>query len=201
MNNEIIQIEQNIDTITIDGKEVPKKLSEFNELSEFIDFEDLKSNITSKKIRLLTPDHMLYDNFEYIAMSSDRKTSSFFQYLPFLTAMALTIFCLINQKYFGLLLIPLVFIGQYIAAFFKNFIIILGVFAFGIYLMVNENILVGAILITLAITLISSIYFKIFRKIGFHNSAMQSEKVFSFLFYSRNISLVNNSNNSIIKSL
>lgn len=199
MNKKIIQIEKNIDRIRIDGKEVPKKLSEFNELSEFIDFEYLKTSIINKEYRLSIPDYRLYDNFEYIAVNRDRIIVSFFMYLPYLIAIALIVLCLINEKYFGLLLLPLVFIGQYISAFFKNFIIILGVFVFGIYLMFNENILVGAILITLSVTLISSIYFKIFRRMGFYSSAMQSEKVFSFLFYSKNISLVNNSNNTIIR--
>ncbi len=201
MNQEIIRIEEKIETLTIGGKEVPKKLSEFNELSEFRDFEDLKSQIKNKKYGFLTPDHLLYDNFKYVATSVDKKVVTFFKYLPFITAITLTVFCLINEIYFGLILLPLVFIGQYISAFFKNLIIIVGIFIFGLYLMFNENTLIGAILTTLSVTLISSIYFKIFSRIGFHNSAFQSEKVFSFLFYSRNISLVNNSNNTIIKSL
>jgi len=201
MNKEIELIERNIDRITIDGKTVPKTISEFDELSEFKDFENLKRNVSNKSYSLLIPNHLLYENFEYIATNSYRKITSFFKYLPFVTVIVLTIICLINNQYFGLLLLPFVFLGQYLSAFFKNFLLILGILILSIYLMFNGSILLGAILGTLSTTIISSIYFKIFRRIAFHSSAMQSEKVFSFLFYSRNISLVNNLNKMIIKSL
>ena len=199
--NEIQKIENYISNLTINNVYPPKSLNEFDELDSFEDFEDLKRQINEGLIKLIIPDHLLYSNFKETSTKKYKFLSTFFSLFPYIIGLIFLVIGFSENNYLLFLTIPICFFAFYLSAYFRNFIFHFMLMCFGIYLMTTPNFNIGAFVFTYSITIISSILFRTYRRLGFIKSAESSEKIFCFLFYARNISVYDNILKIIIKSL
>jgi len=199
-DNEINDIEIRLRNFKIGGKTPPKIIEEIDELEPFLNFDDLVSQLRSGRYDILIPDHLLYENFNETVTKRYKRVAQFFTFLPYLVALALTIFGVTVGNYYLIGLMPLVYVSFFLSSMLKKTFVSLILIGLGVYFLATSSLTWGAYIMTFGISCLSTIYIRHFRRVGFIRSSISSESIFCFLFYARTIVLYDTVEKELIRS-
>ncbi|MCV6629042.1 MAG: hypothetical protein OIF50_04195 [Flavobacteriaceae bacterium] len=158
------------------------KFSELSELSEFLNFEVIKSKINKQELFVLFSDDRINLSFDRMAKARQKRIIILANFLPVLLALILGFLAYQQGNYWGVLLVPLtlgVLIGKpnRYGSIWMLSLLMLGsiLFAFQFY-----NI--AAPLMVLSSSILACNFCRIYKKHSLKHIALCSERLFLILF-------------------
>lgn len=192
-NSDISIILKKIRNYKYDNLKTPTKVIDFNELNEYWSFENIKDLIKNNQLEIIIPIPNIYwIIFDLSTTKKQHFINSLYYNWPYVIALIWTVFWLVSENYILLLLLLIVFLSTLLASLLPLLWIIIYLFIFWWMFIsfINENINLLIIFTTILITIISVSYLKINRKNILIQNSLENEEIFSFLFFSRTLQIL-----------
>ena len=189
-----------IRSVKLDGEFPPSKVTELNELNRYGTFDDILRGFYLNNIQFSIPNDKLYHLYDYVVPKNERVINRQFLNIPYLIAFLLSIYGVFIGNYWLLILIPVVIISLWLSSVFGGWIFYLIALFVTVYLFYSGIQTFAFISLTVLITIFFSHYLRVHRRNSLIKMALKNEEIFSFLFYSKTLSIVDLEINKVIYS-
>lgn len=180
----------NIRTLELDGEHSPRKVSELDELLEYGTFNNIVRKLERNEVQFSIPNHKLYEVYNYVVPKNERTINKLFLLVPHFFAFLLTIYGIFNGNYWLIFLFPIVIISTPLSSIFRSSLFYLIALSAIFYLYYSGYQHLSFLLTYSLLTIFSTHYLRIHRRKSLVKIAVQNEEIFSFLFFSKTLSVI-----------
>ena len=181
--------------------DVPKKISELEEIPEN-NFEEFLQKVTSKQYTVIVfSQGDIYGIFNYIAPSTQKQIKGVIQYTPYVVAILATIYGLITENYILATSLIIPFISGFLTGFVKvGLVTVLILIGLLMYFFINESSVGLTFMIVWTVSILLTRFMRFYIQQTLLNLSLASERIFAFLYYSRLLRILDSKSDQLIYS-
>jgi len=181
--------------------DIPKTINELNEIPEK-DFNSFLQKVNSKEYTVIVFNQGdIYGFFDFIAPTTQKAIKSTIKYLPYMAAISAALFGLISENYILIASLIIPFISGFLTGFIKvGFITVLILIGLVVYFFVNENTVGFSFMIVWTISILLTRFIRYYVQNILLQLSLSDEKIFSLLYYSRLLRLIDSTRDELIYS-